>query len=78
MTDLIQTRSVVDIIIARRSCSEGYARLMVFKAVKSGKLKPYSKQLKYGSRSINLYNPTDVILWLDQAKQNKKSTVDKV
>ena len=76
MTELIQTRSVVDMIITKRGCSEGYARQMIFRAVRSGKLKPYSKQLKYGTRSINLYSPQDVIAWLELAKVNNKMPID--
>lgn len=77
MTELLQTRSVVDMIVSRRRCSEGYARLMIFRAVKSRKLKTYQKQLKYGTRSINLFTPNDVIVWLDKAKTNNKNTLDK-
>lgn len=75
--ELLQTRSVVDMIIAKRNCSEAYARLMIFRGMKSGKLKTYHKQLKYGTRSINIFNPEDVVAWLDGAKQNKRNTLDK-
>lgn len=76
--ELIQTNSVVDMIIARRNCSEGYARRMVHIAVHSGKLKPYKRKLKYGTRAINLFKPSDVNMWLDQAKQNNKMPIDRV
>lgn len=77
MAELLQTRSVVDMVVARRGCSEGYARLMIFRAVKSRKLKTYQKQLKYGTRSISLFDPKDVFVWLDKAKTNNKNTLDK-
>lgn len=66
MTDLIQPKTALDLIIAKRGCSIGYARQMLFKAVKSGKLIPYKKRLKYGTRLMNLFNPEDVVNWIDK------------
>ncbi len=65
MAELIQTKAVLDMILNKKSTSVGYARQMILKAKRNGKLKTYPKSLKYGSRTISLYRPDDVSDWLE-------------
>lgn len=71
MSELIQPRTVVDMIVNKKKCSEAYARLIIINARKSGKLRPYQKTLKYGTRSMYLYDPNEVNIWLDSLKYRK-------
>lgn len=68
MSELIQSKTVIDMILEKKKTSREYARLMIHKAKKSGKLKTYPKSLKYGSRTISLYKPNEVSDWLDGLK----------
>lgn len=76
MDELIQTSSVVDMIIAREGRSEAYARLMIFRAVKLGQLPVFIRKLKFGTKSINLFDPNMVEKWLETRKTYKSKKVD--
>jgi hypothetical protein len=76
MSSLIQTGIVVKMIIDKEGRSEGYARQIIFRAVRNGSLKVYKKQLKFGTRLINLFEPDTVSQWLDTRKQYKSKKVD--
>lgn len=71
MDELIQTGPVLDMIIAKENRSRGYAVQIVFRAVKNGELPVYIRKLKYGSRSINLFDPKKVSEWLNNRRQYK-------
>jgi len=71
MDELIQTGTVVDMILAKEGRSDGYARQMIFRAVKNDELKVYKRKLKFGSRSINLFDPDTVIKWLETRRRYK-------
>lgn len=75
MTQLIQSKYVVEMIVERLGKSVGYARLMIFRAIHSGDLVAYKKSLKFGSRSIALFDPKEVERWLQGYKLNKKKIV---
>ena len=71
MDELIQTGTVVDMIISKEGRSSGYARQMILRAVKNAELRVYKRKLKFGSRAINLFDPDTVIKWLETRKKYK-------
>ncbi len=75
MDELIQTGTVVDMIVFKEGRSVGYARQMIFRAVKNDELKVYKRKLKFGSRSINLFDPVTVEKWLGSRRTYKSRKV---
>lgn len=75
MTQLIQPKHVVDMIVARRGSDPETARNMIANAIENEKLIPTGR-LRYGRfRFINLFNPDEVEKWLASAKQYKPAKV---
>lgn len=71
MGEFIQARTVVDMLMAKRKCSEGYARLVIFRHRKQGTLKS-KNTLRYGTRFVYLFDPTEVKIWIDGLKTHLK------
>lgn len=79
MPELIQTKTVIDMIMAQKQTTRAYCQQMIFRAIRANKLPVYPKTLKYGSRSLNLYNPHEVVAWLQTlTKQPDDLPIDKV
>jgi len=65
MTELLQRHSVVDMVMARTGATKLYAIQKIFKATKTGKLKPHKNTLKFGTKSMQLFDPAEVERWLN-------------
>lgn len=76
MGELIQARTVVDMIVTKRGCSEGYARRLIIRHRRLGSLKT-KNTLRFGTRIAYLYEPNHVSDWIDNLKVNKKIGIDK-
>lgn len=72
MGEFIQARTVVNMLIAKRGYSEGYARLLIFRHRKQGTLKS-KHTLRFGTRFMYLFDPIDVQDWINDLKRHKKS-----
>ena len=83
MRELIQRHTVVDMIVNQTGTTPGYAVQKIFNALKSGKLKAYNRKLKWGSGTMNLFDPDEVQRWLDTPAKigrpfKKKIPIDNV
>lgn len=65
MKELIQRHTVVDMVVAQTGTSPSYAVLKIHNAIKNGKLKAYERKLKWGTGTMNLFDPDEVQKWLD-------------
>ena len=76
MKELIQSRTIVDMIVFKRGCTEAYARQLIIRHRRLGNLKARNT-LRFGTRNAYLYDPDEVNKWFEGLTVYNKRPIDK-